>query len=138
MKPGGQGPNRNRLCRMAVAAMLGLARSEGAAAFPLIDPTNLDQVPHGTELAAPDASDLRHQLQIVNGLGAPAGGGWTFVPRVDFQEMLTDNVLDQHSPRQADLVSYFAPGFSLAGDLPASVSASAMRPFCRSIPKPAP
>jgi uncharacterized protein (PEP-CTERM system associated) len=106
------------LCRVGVAAVLGLARTQEAAAFPLIDPTNLDQVPHGTELAAPDVSDLRHQLQIVNGLGAPAGGGWLFVPRFDFQEMLTDNVLDQHSPRKADLVSYFAPGFSLAGDLP--------------------
>jgi hypothetical protein len=110
----------DRSCRvgLTVAVALGLAWTDGAAAFPLIDPTNLDQVPHGTELSAPDASDLRHQLQLVNGLGAPAGGGWTFVPRFDYQAMLTDNVQEQHNPRRADLVSYFSPGFSLAGDLP--------------------
>jgi hypothetical protein len=101
-----------------LAAVLLLARTVGAAAFPLLDATNFDQVPQGTELAAPDAQDLQHQLQLVNGLGAPVGGGWTFVPRVDWQEELTDNVLQQHSPRRADLVSFVSPGFSLAGDLP--------------------
>jgi hypothetical protein len=103
---------------MGLAATLGLLRTGGAAAFPLIDPTNQDQVPQGTELAAPDAQDLQHQLQIVNGLAPPPAGGWTFVPRIDVQELLTDNVEQQHSARQADLVSYFAPGFSLVGDLP--------------------
>ncbi len=101
-----------------MALALGLIRIGIAGAFPLIDPTNQDQVPQGTELATPDAQDLRHQLQMVNGLAAPAGGGWTFVPRIDWQEMLTDNVQEQHSPRQADLVSYFSPGFTLIGDLP--------------------
>lgn len=89
-----------------------------AAAFPLLDASNLDQVPHGTELAAPDAQDLLHQMRLANGLSAPVGGGWTFVPRIDWQEELTDNALQQHTPRQADLVSYFSPGFSLGGDLP--------------------
>lgn len=115
-----------RLWNRTAAAVLGLAVVCGAnraMAFPLVDPTGLSApslgpVPQGTDLAAPDAQDLRHQLQLVNGLGAPAGGGWTFVPRFDFQEMLTDNVLQQHSPRAADLVTYFAPGFSLAGNLP--------------------
>ena len=81
--------------------------------------TNQDQVPQGTELAAPDAQDLRHQLQIVNGLAAPAGGGWTFVPRIDFQEMLTDNVLEAAQPATVRIWSLIiSPGFSLVGDLP--------------------
>jgi hypothetical protein len=109
---------RRRLGAAGVVAALGLLRTGTGAAFPLLDPIDLDPVPHGTELAAPDASDLRHQLQMVNGMAAAAGGGWNFVPRIDFQELLTDNVLDQHNPRRPDLVSYFAPGFSLAGDLP--------------------
>jgi hypothetical protein len=107
-----------RLRVMGLAVVLDLARAGGAVAFPLIDPTNQDQVPQGTELAKPDAQDLQHQLQIVNGAAAPVGGGWTFVPRIDVQEMLTDNVGEQHNPRRADLVSYAAPGFNLAGDLP--------------------
>jgi hypothetical protein len=107
-----------RLGALSLAVTLWLLRTSGVLAFPLIDPTNQDQVPQGTELAAPDAQDLQRQLQLANGLTAPAGGGWTFVPRIDVQELLTDNVEEQHSPRQADLVSYFAPGFSLAGDLP--------------------
>jgi len=111
-------PRRTRLGALTLAAVLGLPGTRCAEAFPLIDLSNQDQVPQGAELAAPDAQDLRHQLQMVNGLAAPAGGGWTFVPRVDFQEMLTDNVQEQHAPRQADLVTYFSPGFNLAGDLP--------------------
>ena len=103
---------------MALAAALLLARTGGAMAFPLLDATNADQVPPGAELATSDVHDLQHQLQLVNGFGPPAGGGWTFVPRIDLQEELTDNVLQLHSPRQADLVSYFSPGISLAGDLP--------------------
>jgi hypothetical protein len=111
-------PGISGLPAIGLAAALGMIRTNGAAAFPLIDPSNQDQVPQGTELAAPDAQDLRHQLQIVNGLAAPAGGGWTFVPRIDLQEMLTDNVEQAHSPRRADLATYFAPGFSLAGNQP--------------------
>ena len=107
-----------RLGALSTAVTLWLLRTSGVLAFPLIDLTNQDQVPQGTELAAPDAQDLQHQLQIANGLTAPPGGGWTFVPGINIQELLTDNVEEQHSPRQADLVSYFAPGFSLAGDLP--------------------
>ncbi len=95
-----------------------LAWVNSAAAFPLLDSENTDGVPSGTELAAPDAQDLRHQLQLANGLSAPAGGGWTFLPRIDWQEELTDNALQAHSPRTADLVSFLAPGFNLAGDMP--------------------
>jgi hypothetical protein len=111
-------PNRIGPWLIALSAVLSIARPGGAAAFPLLDAGSQDLVPQGTELASPDTQDLQHQLRLVNGLGAPAGGGWTFVPRIDWQEALTDNALVAHSPRQADLVTYIAPGFSLAGDLP--------------------
>jgi hypothetical protein len=87
-----------------------------AVAFPLIDPTN--QVPVGTELAAPEARDLQNQLQLANGLVAPPGGGWTFLPRLDVQEMLTDNVLQQNTPRQWDIGTFVSPGISIAGNSP--------------------
>ena len=67
---------------------------------------------------SPDAQDLQNQLQLVNGLSAPAGGGWTIVPRIDWQEMLTDNALEENSPRQADLATFMSPGISIAGDMP--------------------
>ena len=76
------------------------------------------QVPPGTELAAPDAQDLQHQLQLVNGLSAPLGGGWTIIPRIDLQEELTDNVLQAHSPRRLDLATLVSPGIAIAGDTP--------------------
>lgn len=98
------------------AAVLLVARPGVVWAFPLIDTG--DQVPPGSELASPDLQDLQHQLRLVNGLGAPSGGGWTFVPRVDWQEELTDNALQAHSPRQSDLISFISPGISIAGDLP--------------------
>jgi hypothetical protein len=107
-----------RLRTLGLAAVMAAAQSSVAAAFPLLDAATEGQVPRGTELAEPDAQDLRHQLQMTNGLGAPAGGGWTFVPRIDIQEMLTDNVRQQNSPRRFDFVTYISPGFSLAGDLP--------------------
>lgn len=110
--------------RAAVLALtcVGLTWGGGAIAFPLVDPTGDNPVPNGTELAAPDAQDLQHQLQIVNGLaGAGGAQAWTFVPRFDFQQMLTDNVLQQNSPRVWDSVSYFAPGFSLLGNTPRAV-----------------
>ncbi len=75
-------------------------------------------MPLGTELATPDAQDLRHQLQLVNGLTAPLGGGWTIMPRIGLQEELTDNVLQAHSPRRFDLVTLLSPGIRIAGDLP--------------------
>ena len=102
----------------ALAAALLLLRATGAMAFPLLDATSADQVPPGAELATSDVQDLQHQLQLVNGFSPPAGGGWTVVPRIDLQEELTDNVLQLHGPRRTDLVSYFSPGISLAGDLP--------------------
>ncbi len=123
-------PNRqaNRLVRfvqmprvIGLAGLFGLAWSGVALAFPLVDPNGDTPVPNGTELASPDAQDLQHQLQIANGLGGPDAQAWTFTPRIDFQQMLTDNVLQQNSPRIWDSVSYFAPGFSLLGNTPRAI-----------------
>ncbi len=104
--------------RLGLVLMLVLVRMGTAVAFPLLDIENTDGVPQGSELATRDALDLRHQLQLANGLSAPVGGGWTFVPRIDWQEELTDNALQAHSPRRADLVSFLSPGIAIAGDLP--------------------
>lgn len=106
---------------LGLAALFGLAWAGGALAFPLVDPNGDNPVPNGTELATPDAQDLQHQLQIVNGLGGAGAQAWTFTPRIDFQQMLTDNVLQQNSPRIWDTVSYFAPGFSVLGNTPRAV-----------------
>jgi uncharacterized protein (PEP-CTERM system associated) len=117
-RPDQCGPRAPAIRTLGLAAVLLLARTGCAAAFPFLDATNADQVPQGTELASPDAQDLQHQLRLVNGFGAPVGGGWTFVPRIDWQEELTDNALQAHSPRQADVVSFFTPGIHIAGDMP--------------------
>jgi hypothetical protein len=103
---------------LGIAAVLLLVRTGGAAAFPFLESSSDSSVPQGTELASPDAQDLRNQLQLVNGLGAPAGGGWTILPRVDWQEMATDNALQANSPRRADVATFLSPGISLAGDMP--------------------
>lgn len=116
--PGRRGPRAPATRALGLAAVLLLARTGCAAAFPFLDATNADQVPQGTELGSPDVQDLQHQLRLVNGFGAPVGGGWTFVPRIDWQEELTDNALEAHNPRQADLISFFTPGISIAGDMP--------------------
>ena len=112
-------PSPGRLIgTFGLAAALLLVRIGTAPAFPLLDAENTAGVPLGTELSGPDAQDLRHQLQLANGLSAPAGGGWTFVPRIDWQEELTDNALQAHSPRRADLVSFLSPGIGIAGEVP--------------------
>ncbi|MDR3538046.1 MAG: outer membrane beta-barrel protein [Acetobacteraceae bacterium] len=107
-----------RMVGLAVAGWL--VHAGGAAAFPLLEPTNADTgataTGGGGELAAPDAQDLRHQLQLANGLAAPPGGGWTIVPRLDVQEALNDNVFQVHSPRRADLTTYISPGIAIAGE----------------------
>ncbi len=103
---------------VSIGAVFLAASAGGAAAFPLIDPGNAEQVPQGTELPAPDAQDLQHQMQLANGLLPPAGGGWTIVPRVNFQEMFTDNALQENQPRQWDLISALSPGVHLAADMP--------------------
>ena len=70
------------------------------------------------DLTAGEAQDLRSQLSLVNGISAPTGGGWTFVPSLTLQEEFTDNVLEAHAPRRWDLGNFISPGFALAGDLP--------------------
>ena len=92
-----------------------LSRPGTVRAFPLIG--NATDGPVATDLAAPDAQDLKHQLQIANGLqGLAAGGGWTFQPRVSFQEALTDNILQTSSPRRWDLTTSVSPGMTLVGN----------------------
>lgn len=88
-----------------------------ALAFPLIDPYSQGPVPTGSDLSTADQQDLSHHLQLVNGPLVAPPGGWAFQPRIDMQFLLTDNVYQVNSPRQWDFVTYFAPGFSLAGDL---------------------
>jgi uncharacterized protein (PEP-CTERM system associated) len=98
--------------------VVAVMRGGAAQAFPFIDTSDDSTVPQGSELAAPDAADLRNQLQLTNGLSPPAGGGWTVIPRLDWQEMLTDNALQQNSPRVADLATFISPGIGVAADMP--------------------
>lgn len=103
-----------RILGAVIASWLGHAGA--ALAFPLIDPTNPDTAPAAADLAAPDAQDLRHQLQMVNGLPPPGGkAGWTILPRLGVEEALTDNILQLHSPRRWDLSTYLAPGIAIDG-----------------------
>lgn len=104
--------------RGAAALALLLAPGSTAFAFPLLDSAVDSNVTGSRDLTSGESSDLQHQLQLVNGFSAPAGGGWTFIPHIDLQEELTDNVYQVHTPRRWDLVTFISPGFSLAGDLP--------------------
>jgi hypothetical protein len=70
------------------------------------------------DLTAGQAQDLRSQLSLVNGITAPAGGGWTFVPRLDMQEVFNDNVYATNTNRRWDFATSISPGFALAGDMP--------------------
>lgn len=111
-------PIRRTARLVGLAAAGWLAHAGAARAFPQFDPTNADTGAGAgaTDLAAPDAQDLRHQLQIANGLAAPPGGGWTILPRIDVQEMLNDNIFQVSGPRRWDLVTYVSPGIAIAGE----------------------
>jgi len=110
-------PNLQTGSRLLVAATaLCLMPGMTAWAFPLLDQANDATVPTGTELAAPDVNDLRHQLQLANGLATRAGGGWTILPRVSFEEMFTDNVEQLNAPRRWDLGTFVSPGVTVLGD----------------------
>ncbi len=109
-------PLRHALRRSGAAAAIWLAGSGIAVAFPLIDPSNQGTVPTGTELAAPDLQDLRHQLQLANGMTPTEAGGWIILPSLNLQEMFTDNVLQVSSPRRWDFVTYASPGLAVVGD----------------------
>jgi uncharacterized protein (PEP-CTERM system associated) len=100
-----------------VAAMV-LAGTGTALAFPIVDQETSGAVPSGTELEAPDLHDLQAQLNRANGVAAPRGGGWTIVPRIDWQEEFSDNIRQQSSGRTADLASFVTPGIAIAGSLP--------------------
>ena len=113
---GDTAPYRIVLRRSSAAAALWLASAGIAAAFPLIDPSNQGLVPAGTELAAPDLQDLRHQLQLANGLTPTEAGGWIVLPSLNLQEMFTDNVLQVNHPRRWDFVTYASPSLAVVGD----------------------
>lgn len=101
----------------AAYLVISLAISQPAHAFPLIDPTNVGNGAGVTDLAAPDAQDLTHQLQIANGL--PDFGtspGWSFTPRLGIQETFTDNIMQVHSPRRWDFTTAVSPDFLLSGN----------------------
>ena len=98
---------------IAFAFCIHVAGSHTAKAAPLFDPPAL---PGGIrDLADPDAQDLQHQLQLINGLPLTQPG-WTFQPRLGFQEIFSDNVQQAHSPRRWDFSTLVAPGFSLVGN----------------------
>jgi uncharacterized protein (PEP-CTERM system associated) len=100
---------------MTVMGML--AHAAGACAFPLFESDATDRtVAAPSELAAPDARDLQHQLALGSGVRAPAEGGWTFLPRLGLAEAFDDNLFQVASPRRADLTTLVSPGFSLIGD----------------------
>ena len=109
--------NRRASRHVATMAMtVCLAHAGDAYAFPLVDLFNQDATsPAVTDLAPTDAQDLRHQLQLVNGLVADPIG-WTVTPRIGLQEVLSDNVLQAHSPRRWDLSTYIAPGIAITGN----------------------
>jgi hypothetical protein len=122
--------NRNAQASVGSSAGARAARSLGfgvaislfpaaqAFAFPLLGSDTETAAPTGTNLGGADVEDLQHHLQLVNGPLVAPQGGWAFQPRVDAQWLLTDNVYQAHSPRQWDFVTYVAPGFTVAGDLP--------------------
>ncbi len=103
--------------RLMAGALWGLTWGGASWAFPLVDLPGVHAgAPGGiTDLAAPDAADLRNQLQIANALPA-AAPGWTITPRIGFEEILSDNVTQVHSPRQWDLSTLIAPGIAIEGN----------------------
>lgn len=109
-RPGG------RSAWIGTAGAMWLAATAPALAFPLNDQTLTRPVPTGSDLAAPDAQDLRNQLQIVGGISGTGGGGWTVKPRIDIGTLFTDNALQVSSPRQADVAAILSPGISVLGD----------------------
>jgi len=92
-----------------------LAGAPAALAFPPADPAEPSVA---TTAAAPDESDLRHQLQRHSEFGSPLGGGWTFTPSITLQEAYTDNILNTQSNRRWDLLTLATPGIAINGDTP--------------------
>jgi len=97
---------------------VGLAAASPALGFPSEDQTGARSSPaaRGT-LAAPDAQDLRHQMQTVGGAsGLTGSGGWIILPRLDATLLYTDNALQVSNPRQWDVASILAPGIGITAD----------------------
>jgi hypothetical protein len=101
------------------ALTVALLGANPAGAFPLLDPTNADNVPGaaplGTELPAADVTGLRNQLGLVNPALAHVNA-WTITPRLTLQELFTDNVYEVESPRRFDAATVLAPGISILAD----------------------
>ncbi len=96
----------------------GLLAGSPALGFPVDDPGGARSSPaaRGT-LAAPDAQDLRHQMQTVGGAsGFTGSGGWIVLPRLDATLLYTDNALQVSNPRQWDVASILAPGIGITAD----------------------
>ena len=107
------GRTAKRMLGVVVSCCLGHAGT--GFAFPLLELPNQNSGPAITDLATPDEQDLRHQLQLVNGL--PIGKqGWTFIPRLGIEEAFTDNILQVNTPRRWDLTTYIAPGIAITAD----------------------
>ena len=110
-------PGLPALSTIWVAGLYGLLSAGSALAFPMDDQTGSFGPSARESLSAPDAQDLRHQMQIVGGATAPASsGGWIIVPRIDVMGLITDNALQVSNPRQWDLATIISPGISATAD----------------------
>lgn len=114
---GRRGASRGRVASVIGAALLALPM-QAAWAAPTLDTLGDASITPQRDLTGGETSDLLHQLQLVNGFSAPAGGGWTVIPQLSLTEELTDNVYQVRAPRRWDLISVIAPGLNIAGDLP--------------------
>lgn len=108
------GPQRIAVYLIALAAGCG-PLPVSAASFPIDVPMQPSLIPQGGDLSPPNVQALQHQMGLLSGFGS-AGLGWTITPRISLEESLTDNVLQAHAPRRADLMTLVAPGISVAGD----------------------
>jgi len=111
--------------RPGISSKLALVIATGCAAglpgpvlaFPQDDQVSGRSPAASGVLAAPDAQDLRQQLQLVGGAaGTPGAGGWIILPRIDVTGLFTDNALQVSSPRQWDVASILAPGIGIVAD----------------------
>ncbi len=92
----------------------------GAVAFPFVDPSNADSLPTGaplgTELPAPDVTGLQNQLKLASPATLGSKSGWTIVPRITVQEIITDNAYEVESPRRFDAITAISPGIAVTAD----------------------
>jgi uncharacterized protein (PEP-CTERM system associated) len=100
-------PDLGMSCRAYVlSAALGIVLGAASAAFAQDIPALGGPAPEGPAPVAEGGS-----------FTAPGERkGYTFIPRVDFRETLTDNALGTTFNRSADLISTVNPGFRLSGE----------------------